>query len=451
MATSELFLIAMLIIFTVPYLIWRCFRTDYYAPLVLVQIIGGILLGPGVLGAVVPEYYSFVFTPAVIGALNGIAWWAVMIFVFVAGIELDIRLAWKHRAETGITAGVALGMPLLFGCIAAVGLLAFDQSSEVSKTSEVSPDSFPAGWIGPSGAAWQFVLGLGMACAVTALPILVLLMEKLEILRQPLGQRILRYASIDDIAIWGVLALILLDWNRVGFQAGFLVAFAGAAFLIRKLMRQMPEKDRWYIALIWLAASGFAADWSGLHFMVGAFLAGAVLDADMFDQQQMDTFRGNILLAMMPVFFLSTGLRTKWDVGGLAVFGVAAVLLVASVVGKLVGIQIAGKVLKWQKGEASIIGWLLQTKALIMIIFVNILLDKGIISNETFTATLLMAVASTMLSIPIVAPKLAKYYELLLMHGNADAKPIPAAPQRANSGLVDACRTESVVLESDEG
>ena len=47
--------------------------------------------------------------------------------------------------------------------------------------------------------------------------------------------------------------------------------------------------------------------------------------------------------------------------------------------------------------------------------------------------------------------KLAKYYELLLMHGNADAKPIPAAPQRANSGLVDACRTESVVLESDEG
>jgi Kef-type K+ transport system membrane component KefB len=61
-----------------------------------------------------------------------------------------------------------------------------------------------------------------MACAVTALPILILLMEKLGILRQPLGQRILRYASLDDIAIWGVLALILLDWARVGKQAGFL-------------------------------------------------------------------------------------------------------------------------------------------------------------------------------------------------------------------------------------
>jgi Kef-type K+ transport system membrane component KefB len=233
-------------------------------------------------------------------------------------------------------------------------------------------------------------------------------MEKLHILRQPIGQRILRYASLDDIAIWGVLALILLDWNRVGRQLGFLVVFALAAFLVRKLIWRIPERDRWYAGLIWLAASGFAADWSGLHFMVGAFLSGAVLDADMFNQEQMDQFRGHVLLAIMPVFFLSTGLRTNWQVGGLVVFGVAALLLVASVAGKLAGVHLAGKILKWEKGEASIIGWLLQTKALIMIIFVNILLDKGIITSETFTATLLMALASTMLSVPVAAPKLEK-------------------------------------------
>jgi Kef-type K+ transport system membrane component KefB len=110
----------------------------------------------------------------------------------------------------------------------------------------------------------------------------------------------------------------------------------------------------------------------------------------------------------MPVFFLSTGLRTNWSVGGEAVFIVAAVLLFASIVGKLLGVQIAGKVLKWQPGEASIIGWLLQTKALIMIIFVNILLDKGVITSETFTALLLMAVASTMLTVPVVSPKLER-------------------------------------------
>ena len=76
----------------------------------------------------------------------------------------------------------------------------------------------PADWIGAKGATWQFVLGVGMACAVTALPILILLMQKLEILRTALGQRLLRYASLDDILIWGVLALILLDWERIGRQ-----------------------------------------------------------------------------------------------------------------------------------------------------------------------------------------------------------------------------------------
>ena len=396
MTTSEIFLIAMVIIFTVPYLVWRLLRTEYYAPLVVVQIIGGILLGPGVLGAAFPDYYKFVFNPAVIAHLNGIAMWAVMLFVWVAGIELDIQKAWRYRRETGITAGLALGVPLLFGCGAAL-IMTF-MSGE---------------WMGPKGHPWQLIVGVGMACAVTALPILVLFMEKLHLLREPIGQRILRYASLDDVAIWGVLALILLDWDRVERQLGFLVVFALASYLVRKLMWRIPERDRWFAGLIWLAVSGFAADWAGLHFMVGAFLSGAVLDAAMFDQKQMDLFRGHVLLAIMPVFFLSTGLRTTWQVGGSIVFAAGALLLVASVSGKLVGVHIAGKILKWEKGEASIIGWLLQTKALIMIIFVNILLDKGIITSVTFTATLLMALASTMLSVPLVGPKLARLQSLI--------------------------------------
>jgi Kef-type K+ transport system membrane component KefB len=399
MSTSEVFLLALLIIFTVPYLVWRVARTDYYAPLVVVQIVGGILLGPGVLGAAFPNYYAFVFNPQVVGALNGIAWWAVMMFVWIAGIELDVSEAWRRRRETSVTASLALAVPLAFGAAAGALLLRWP------------------GWIGPNGTYPQVVLGLGMACAVTALPILVLFMEKLDILRRPLGQRLLRYASLDDIAIWGVLALILVDWERVSRQMGFLVVFAIAAVLVRKLIARIPESDRWYVGLIWLAACGFAADWSGLHFMVGAFLSGAVLDARWFNQEKMDSFRHNILLAVMPVFFLSTGLKTQWNVGGVAVFAAAFLFLVASVTGKLAGVHAAGRILKWQKGEASIIGWLLQTKALIMIIFVNVLLDKGIITNETFTALLLMAVASTMLTIPVVKPKLDRLQSILSKSG----------------------------------
>jgi len=393
--TTEIFLIAMILIFAVPWLIWRVGRTEYYAPLVVVQILTGILLGPGVLGQAFPDYYNFVFTPPVIQSLNGIAWWAVMIFVMIAGIELDLRKAWVHRRESGITAGLALGTPLLFGGGAALVMLLSD------------------GWLGIHGERWQFVLGVGMACAVTALPILILFMEKLEVLRQPVGQRILRYASVDDIAIWGVLALILMDWSRVGKQLVFLIAFIVIGWLFRKLMAWLSERDRWYVALIWLAVCGFGADWAGLHFMVGAFLAGAVMEAEWFDQERMDLLRHHVLLVVMPVFFLSTGLRTNWTLGGEAVFVAAALLLVASVAGKLIGVRIAGRILNWAPGEASIIGWLLQTKALIMIIFANILLDREIITSEAFTALLLMAVASTMLTVPMVAPKLARLRELI--------------------------------------
>ena len=399
MITTELFLIAMAVIFSLPWLVWRLGRTDYWAPLVVVQIMAGILLGPGVLGRVAQEAYTFVFTPAVIQSLNGIAWWAVMLFVMIAGIELDLKKAWVHRRESGITAGLAMGVPLVCGCVAALVML-----------------SAGSGWMGLQAQTWQFVLGVGMACAVTALPILILFMEKLEILRQPLGQRILRYASLDDIAIWGVLALILMDWERVGRQVGFMFAFFVIALLFRRLMRWLQERDRWYVSLIWLAVCGFGADWAGLHFMVGAFLAGAVMDAEWFDQDRMDLLRHHVLLVMMPVFFLSTGLRTEWALGGYTVFAAAGLLLFASVAGKLLGVHMAGRVLKWAPGEASIVGWLLQTKALIMIIFANILLDKAVITSDTFTALLLMAVASTMLSVPMVAPRLARLRELVLRY-----------------------------------
>jgi Kef-type K+ transport system membrane component KefB len=386
MTLTEVYLIALLIIFTLPWLVWRVLRTDYWAPLVVVQIIGGVLLGPGVLGAIFPEYYAFVFRPEVIHSLNGVAWWAVMLFVWIAGIELDLAAAWKNRRETGITASLALGMPLLLGAGAALVLLQWP------------------GWRGPLGATWQVVLGIGMACAVTALPILILLMDKIGILRRQMGQRVLRYASLDDIAIWAVLALILLDFARIGRQAIFVAGFALAAWGVRRVMERINKEDRWALGLIWLIAVALAADWSGLHYMVGAFLAGVVLEARWFGHEPMDRFRTVVLRTVMPVFFLSTGLRTGWDSGGLAVIGAALLLLAAAVGGKLLGVHIAGKLLGWTRDEARLIGWLLQTKALIMIIFANILLDKAIITSTAFTALLLMAVMSTMLTTPMATP-----------------------------------------------
>ncbi|AKS40835.1 cation:proton antiporter [Wenzhouxiangella marina] len=393
MPSSELFLIALATVLALPWLIWRLGRTDAWAPLVVVQILTGIALGPGLFGAAFPEIHRTVLNEEVIAMLGGVASWGVILFVWIAGTELDLSQAWRERRDSTVTAGLAMLGPLVLGGVVGMGLL-----------------WHAPGWMGPSASSWQFVAAIGMACSVTALPILILFMERLEILRKSLGQRVLRYASLDDLAIWGLLALILVDLERLGKQAAFLGLFFLATVILRRALPRLNPQDRWFLSLVWLALCALAADWAGLHYMVGAFLAGAVLEADWLDQQRLDRLREMLLLVMMPVFFLYTGLRTEWQLGGASVFAAAAALLLAGVGGKLLGLRLAGRILDWPPGQARLIGWLLQTKALIMIIFANILLDRAVISAETFTALLLMAAASTMLTIPM-AQRAMKHFQ----------------------------------------
>lgn len=384
MTANEALIFVFLIVMALPFALWRLLGGRQVLPLVVVQILCGIALGPAIFGQYAPALHATIFAPQVITGLNAVALLAVLLFVFFAGVELDLRAAWAARRDTAVTAALALIVPFGAGALAGLALLQ------------------GKGWLGPDAALWQGALALGMACAVTALPILIMFLKQLGLMQHPLGQRVLRYASLDDIAIWAVLALILLDFQRLGQQAIFALAFIAAAYALRKWLPRLSPANRWPVALIWMLALAGLSDWAGLHYIVGAFLAGAVLDAEWLGQEEIDRYSTFTLTALMPIFFLATGLRTSWEMGGFAVFGAAAFLLVASIGGKLAGVALAGRILGWPKGLAWGIGWLLQTKALIMIIFSNVLLDNGLISGAMFTALLLMALASTVLTMPIV-------------------------------------------------
>jgi Kef-type K+ transport system membrane component KefB len=391
MSAIHQMLVAMGVILTLPYLVWRLGRTNAWAPLVVIQILMGIVLGPGLLGAAYPSLYSSIFTDDVLLMLSGIAAWAVILFVWLAGLELDLAGAWAERRDGMVTAACALLFPLMMGAVVGWGLMLDDGR-----------------WLGEGARPWQFALGIGMACAVTALPILMLFMRQLGLLRTPLGQRVLRYASIDDIAIWAVLAVVVWDLDGLLRQVGFLIGFIALSRGLRVLIPRLPSSDRWFVGLIWLCWVALSAHWAGLHYMVGAFLAGAVMERNWFEAEHLDRMRDMVLLTLMPVFFLSTGLRTQWALGDVSVLLMALLLLVVAIVGKGLGVSLASRWLRWPKGQARLVMWLLQTKALIMIIFSNILLDKQIISGETFTALLLMAAFSTVLTLPMATRALSK-------------------------------------------
>lgn len=390
---SELFLAAVLLIYVFPYIIWKVFKTDKYIPLPIIQIASGLLLGPAVLGVLFPDFFNYLFVKDNINVLSGVAWIGIIFFVWSAGVQLDIKEVFKARKDSFTTASLGLLGPLIFGAIFAFVL--YDNGN----------------WAGPDAMTWQFVLGIGMAMAVTALPILILLMQKMDIFDGPIGRRVLTYASLDDILIWIVLAIVIMDWDRSLRQLVFIPVFVLAAYGLNLLVKTVRTKqDMWYITIIWTIAVALSADWAGLHYIVGGFMAGAVMKKEWFDEKQLEAFTNTVLLLLMPTYFLLTGLRTSWEVSGVIVVVLALALFVVQFAGKTAGVFVASKMLGWSKGEWKLIGTLLQTKALIEIIFVSILLDKGIITSEMFTALLLMAVLSTLVTIP-VSRKLMKKSE----------------------------------------
>ena len=186
----------MLIIFAVPYLLWRIPKTDYYAP-----FRGGPdscrFASTRRIGCCLPQLLQLRFPPAGHTALNGIAWREVMILVCIAGIELDLKVSWSNRRETTITAGLALATPLLLGSFVASVMLMSEH------------------WIGANANSWQFVVGIGIAYALTALPILIVFTDNLEILLQPIGRPILPYAATPKLTSLNAISLACRSPTRI--------------------------------------------------------------------------------------------------------------------------------------------------------------------------------------------------------------------------------------------
>jgi Kef-type K+ transport system membrane component KefB len=367
-------------------------------PAVIGEMAAGIALGPSLLGHLFPGLSLALFPAASLGPLNLLSQVGVLLFLFAMGMEIDLGSLRRHARQALFVSHSGIVAPFLLGLGAALFLY-----------TEFAPRliHFPA-----------FALFLGIAMSITAFPVLARILSERNLLGTPLGQTAMASAAVDDVTAWILLALVIAVAKAASPLTAVAVAAAAAAFtfamlfLARPAARRLPVLDREgrpkrgavLAALIALFLASLGTEAIGIHALFGAFLAGVAMPP----QPAFRTFLRERLeypasLFLLPVFFASTGLRTRVDgLSGAADWGVFALLLSLAVAGKLGGVSLAARATGSAWRDAFALGALMNTRGLMELIVLNVGLDLGILSPRLFTLMVLVALATTAMTGPLL-------------------------------------------------
>ncbi|MFF4898583.1 cation:proton antiporter [Streptomyces sp. NPDC001068] len=366
-------------------------------PPVVGEILVGILLGPSLLGWLWPDAQTWLFPPSAlpyIGVLGNIG---LLAFMFLVGLELDLTsLRGNSRTAVAVSqAGIVL--PLVLGTVLALGMYG---------------DFAPAGT-----KKLPFVLFIAVSMSITAFPVLARILTDRGLYRTGVGSLAMASAAVDDVSAWCLLAAVVAVTKsnspmEAVVTAGYALAFAAAMFLVvRPLLarwaaraeRRYPDGVVMVVLFSGLCLAAYATDRIGVHALFGAFLFGVVAPRGSRRIEagavRMRTFAVPVLL---PLFFVSTGLRT--DVGLLGSSGThwlwAAAVLAVAVVGKWGGGTLAARFSGRGWRDAMSLGALMNCRGLTELVVLNIGLGLGVIGPELFTVLVLMALVTTAMTTP---------------------------------------------------
>ncbi|RZT39063.1 cation:proton antiporter [Cupriavidus agavae] len=375
-----------------PLVLWNVLRMRGVVPLVVMQIAGGIVLGPSLLGAIWPENWQALFGAQKLTALSGLQWLAVVLFAFLSGLHLGGP---ESRGMRRIAIGAAVGcvvVPFLLGAGAGYLLVAWRPSLA-----------------GTAATPWQFAIAVGVSMAVTALPVLGAILREMKLTDTTAGRLALTCSAFSDAAIWIVLSCILASTGQAAHDPLRLV-LGGAIYVaimlgvVRPLLaRVLPglqgNDARLATVVVLVFASACASELVGLHYILGGFLAGVVLPrqaaAEIGRQLEPTT-----VVVLMPFFFLMTGLRTDLSTASGDALVVFAVTTLVAVGGKMAGTALPARWAGLGRRDAWTVGALAQTKGLMEVVVLAILLENQLIGTAAFSGLLLMALATTVLAKP---------------------------------------------------
>jgi Kef-type K+ transport system membrane component KefB len=369
-------------------------------PSVVGEMIAGVLLGPSLFGLLAPETFAFVFGPSSLEPLRLLSQVGVCLFMFAVGMEMDWAELRQRASAAVLISHAGIAVPSLLA--AGLALVLYPR-------------------LAPPGAPFvAFALFVAVSMSITAFPVLVRILQDHGIFATSLGRTAAACAAVGDVTAWGLLAFVVAvakssDFGSAAICLSLVLVFAGIMFglvrpnLARWLGRAavdnpIPSRGLLATVIALVLASALCTQLLGIHALFGSFVAGMVMP-------RRGDFRGKLAVRiesissvfLLPIFFASSGLRTEV---GLLTSGIdwlicGAIIAIATI-GKLGGSVLAARLVQVPWRESLQLGALMNTRGLMELIALNLGYELHILSQRLFSMLVLMALATTIMTGPLL-------------------------------------------------
>jgi Kef-type K+ transport system membrane component KefB len=375
-------------------------------PPVIGEVIAGLALGPSLLGMISPEAMHMLMPPEsadpgglVATSIKVIAQLGVILYMFLVGLELNAAHL-QHRAHAAVAISHAsIVVPFALGTVLALWL-------------------FPI--LAPAGVSFlSFSLFMAVAMSITAFPVLARILTDRNLQSTPIGSVALGCAAADDVTAWCLLALVVgvaqsqlaHAWLVVASAAAFIAAML---FVVRPLLhgpvRRLDGRGDslpgYAVAAsyVLILAAASLTEWIGVHAIFGAFLLGVIIPSDSrLAASFLSKLKEPVTVLLLPAFFATTGMRTELGLlAGPNQWLICGAIILVATLGKFGGTLLAARFAGETWRDASILGTLMNTRGLMELIVLNIGLDLGVISPTLFAMMVIMALATTMTTAPVL-------------------------------------------------
>jgi Kef-type K+ transport system membrane component KefB len=368
-------------------------------PRVIGEIVAGIVLGPSFLGAVSPQAYALLLPASAAGYLGLLAKVGVVLFMFLVGLELNASALRRASRATLAISHASIVVPFLFGSLLALWLYPRYGTADVGFTT--------------------FSLFLGISLSVTAFPVLARILRDWRVQNTSLGVMALACAAVDDATAWTLLALVVGVANGKLESAALTVlgvaGYLAVMFLVvRPLMKRLSAREESRqgplehatLAMVFVAMllSAWLTESIGIHALFGAFLLGALLPHDgRLATDLRIRLEDVVVVLFLPAFFAFTGMRTELGLlSSWTDWGWCLLIVGIATLGKVAGSAGAARLTGMDGRASAAVGILMNTRGLMELIVLNIGLDLGVITPTLFAMLVLMAIATTFATSPLL-------------------------------------------------